>query len=150
MKKSFTMIELIFVIVIIGILAAVAIPKLIATRDDARISVLANRIKNSATEISEYVFSSMRVDDNLSKMSNIMRNLEEEGVATIDTSNKRATLKIGNVDNCIEMRIEEGSSEDNLTLTKNDPGDDIICRGVQGLINFDNYPIVLKGKSVNY
>lgn len=38
MKKAFTMIEVIFVIVIIGILAAVAIPKLSATRDDAKIS----------------------------------------------------------------------------------------------------------------
>jgi len=36
MKKAFTMIELIFVIVIIGILASVAIPKLSSTRDDAK------------------------------------------------------------------------------------------------------------------
>ncbi len=34
-KNAFTMVELIFVIVIIGILSAVAIPKLTATRDDA-------------------------------------------------------------------------------------------------------------------
>ena len=34
-KKAFSMIELIFVIVILGILASVAIPKLVATRTDA-------------------------------------------------------------------------------------------------------------------
>lgn len=39
MKKSgFTMIELVFVIVVLGILAAVAVPKLAATRDDAHIA----------------------------------------------------------------------------------------------------------------
>ena len=38
MKKGFTMIELIFVIVILGILASVAIPRLAATRTDAEIS----------------------------------------------------------------------------------------------------------------
>ena len=37
MKHAFTMIELIFVIVVIGILAAIAIPKFAVTRDDANI-----------------------------------------------------------------------------------------------------------------
>lgn len=37
-KKAFTMIELVFVIVVLGILAAVAIPKFAATRTDAEIT----------------------------------------------------------------------------------------------------------------
>ncbi len=37
-KSAFTMIELVFVIVVIGILASVAIPRLSATRDDAEIT----------------------------------------------------------------------------------------------------------------
>ena len=37
-NKAFTMIELIFVIVVIGILSAIAIPKLAATRADAEIT----------------------------------------------------------------------------------------------------------------
>jgi len=37
-KRAFTMIELVFVIVVIGILASVAVPRLSATRDDAVIT----------------------------------------------------------------------------------------------------------------
>ena len=37
-NRAFTMIEVIFVIVVIGILAGVAIPKFAATRDDAEIA----------------------------------------------------------------------------------------------------------------
>ena len=38
MKRAFTMIELVFVIVVIGILASIAIPRFAATRDDAEIT----------------------------------------------------------------------------------------------------------------
>ena len=37
-RAAFTMIELVFVIVVLGILAAIAVPKLAATRDDAEIA----------------------------------------------------------------------------------------------------------------
>ncbi len=43
LRSAFTMIELILVIVIIGILATIALPKLFAVRDDAK---LANEVSN--------------------------------------------------------------------------------------------------------
>ena len=52
MKKAFTMIELIFVIVIIGILASVAIPKLSSTRDDAEAAICINEVGQLIHEIS--------------------------------------------------------------------------------------------------
>ena len=54
MKKAFTMIELIFVIVVIGILASIAVLKLVATRDDAKISACAQDIAIFILDMNTY------------------------------------------------------------------------------------------------
>jgi general secretion pathway protein G len=52
MKKAFTMLELIFVIIVIGILASIAIPKLAATRDDAVITKVRTDVANIRSAMS--------------------------------------------------------------------------------------------------
>ena len=50
--NAFTMIELVFVIVVIGILSAIAIPKLAATRDDAVITKARTTIASVQSSLS--------------------------------------------------------------------------------------------------
>ena len=54
MKKGFTMIELIFVIVILGILASVAIPRLAATRTDAEIATTVANLRTLLNDVASY------------------------------------------------------------------------------------------------
>jgi len=63
MRSGFTMIELIFIIVIIGVLASVAVPKLSATRDDASRAGLITNTKICVGDlISAYKGRGVKID----------------------------------------------------------------------------------------
>ena len=72
MKSAFTMIELIFVIVILGILAAVAIPKLAATRDDAMAVTAGSNIKQAIQDIAGFYLAKKEFSNNFSEMTNVI------------------------------------------------------------------------------
>ena len=64
MKKAFTMIELVFVIVILGILAGVAIPRLAATREDAEIAAAIANMRTLISDARSYLVVRDKFDIN--------------------------------------------------------------------------------------
>lgn len=142
------MIELIFVIVILGILAAVAIPRLAATRTDAEVSKIAQNIMIAASEIASYSIANEQTLDDLDLMSNAIVNLEGSGNAVLST--KKAVISIGNISDCMTLEILSGAEDDNLTLSLGNPGADKKCLSLQSIIDESIYPMKLRGRSVEY
>ena len=73
-RKGFTLIELLIVVVIIGILAAIAIPKFASTKEKAYLASMKSDLRNGATAEEGYFA------DNQVYLSGVAKNLA--GVAT--------------------------------------------------------------------
>lgn len=147
MRYAFTMIELIFVIVILGILASVAIPRLNATRNDAKVSTMAMEIVNAANEIAAYAVANGRTEDNLSVMSNSIKHMFESGVAE-NISVKRVGIDMGIASPCVIIDINTTSSSEILNIVLENSGSDETCDALQKIIHVEDYPIKLRGSSV--
>ena len=150
MKKAFTMVELIFVIVIIGILVAIALPRLAATRDDALIAKNSEYIIGIMTEISTYITARGESKDDLSEMSGILETLKIQNRIVVDTSNKSAKVKIGEDVDCITIDIDSTSTTELLKTVFSLAPSDRICKMVQLFIREKDYPLVVRGRLIKY
>ena len=64
-RKGFTLIELLIVVVIIGILAAIAIPKFANTKEKAYIASMKSDLRNLVTAEEAYFADSIKYTTNL-------------------------------------------------------------------------------------
>jgi prepilin-type N-terminal cleavage/methylation domain-containing protein len=150
MKKAFTMVELIFVIVIIGILTSVALPRISATRDDALIAQNSQFIIGIMTEISTYSTANGESKDDLSEMSSLLELLKSQNRVILDTTNKSAKVKIGEDEDCITIDIDTTSTTDWLKTIFSINTTDRVCFQVQRFIKEKDYPLVLRGRLIKY
>ena len=115
MKKAFTMIELILVIVVIGVLAAIAIPRISATRDDAVLVKTMAEIRTAIEEINAYYISQGKLA--LDTTNNKVKFKEMTNAGIVDSSGdlgffakneKCISLKFFAADqNCLGVDISE-------------------------------------------
>ena len=89
MRKGFTMIELIFVIVILGVLASVAIPRLAATRDDAEVAKAATNLTTAISDLTAYYTAKGDFNATIKQMTNA---LDANGKLLIKGNKSCATI----------------------------------------------------------
>ena len=127
MKKGFTMIELIFVIVILGVLASVAIPRLAATRDDAEVAKAATNLTTAVSDITAYYTAKGKFESNAqSDFSKITNALSKDGKLKVkgDKECVTVTLPASAINGTTQTNT---SDEVNLELTFK-PGEDPVCK----------------------
>lgn len=147
-REAFTMIEFIFVIVIIAILAAIAIPRLAATRMDAKLSTKAQNIMTAATEIASYAVSKGHTEANLTEMSGAIQLMVNQGDA-VDTGSYRTDIKVEESSDCIILRIAN-PGENNETLRIDYGATNGYCDQLRTLVDAEAFPLALRGNIVSY
>jgi len=147
-RTAFTMIELIFVILVLGILAVIAIPRLAAVRDDAEISRMSSDIMTGSFECASYVVARGVVDPTMSNMSNAISNVVIAGKAT--ESPRHVSFMMGTIPNCVMLDINQSSdgNVEEIQLNYADDGGDRLCLGLQDVIDEGKFPIPLKGRTI--
>jgi len=111
LKKGFSIIELIFVIAVLGILAAVAIPKLLDTRSSALEATIKQDISTISTSIQSYYMLNQKIEK-ISDAVNINTNtwdVDNSKVSFVSEDNLCVSIEV--ISNKLNIVINQDSSK---------------------------------------
>lgn len=113
-KSAFSLLELIFAIVIIGVIASVAIPKFMDTKSDAEAATVKQDINTIVTSTRSYVMVGNEIE-NFAKILTLNENVWDESIAK--------TLKLKDDIECLSITVNDNQ----LVLTVKETSENTLC-----------------------
>ena len=125
MKRAFSLIEVIFVIVILGIIVSFATPKLMDTKDSALVSTLKRDVNTAINSIQTYYLLKEKIEDISDTMNINSTNWDIE------------KLKMSDKNSCISLEIKNNLNTLQIDLQVDSLKDSSICKKIRdsGLVS---------------
>ena len=118
MKSAFSLLELIFAIVVLGIVASFAIPKYIDTKDTALVSTIKRDINTAISSIQGYYLLNQKID----KISDAL-SLNDTNWIITDT-------KLTDKNSCLSLEVKTTGSTKSLELIVDTTKTTTICKKI--------------------
>ncbi|MCG3716936.1 type II secretion system GspH family protein, partial [Aliarcobacter butzleri] len=99
MKPAFSLLELIFAIVVLGIIVSVAVPKFLDTRDSALVSTIKRDVNTAINSIQSYYLLNQKIE----KLTDAME--------ISDSNWKVEDLKLTDKNSCLTIEVKTSSNQ---------------------------------------
>ena len=126
MKPAFSLLELIFAIVVLGIIVSVAVPKFLDTRDSALVSTIKRDVNTAINSIQSYYLLNQKIE----KLTDAME--------ISDSNWKVEDLKLTDKNSCLTIEVKTSSNEaKNIELVVDSTKETTICKKLReaGLVS---------------
>lgn len=119
MKNGFSLLELIFAIVILGIIASFAVPKYLDTKDSALVSTIKRDINTAINSIQSYYLLNQKID----KLTDTM-NLNSSNWTIED-------LKMSDKNSCLSLEVKTTNGIKSIELIVDITKETTICKKIR-------------------